>query len=181
MNSGIMDNRPILVMGICGVGKSTIAKALADRLGATFIEADAFHAPEAIARMAAGQPLSDDMRWDWLDRLGAAVRSCKRRAVLACSALARVHRDRLRRHAGPFDIVFLHGDRELIAARMRARRNHYMPVSLIDSQLATLQPPDPETENALWIDVALPVDAILTTALSALEQRHSLSGGGETR
>lgn len=175
-----MADRPILVMGICGVGKSTIARAIADRLGGTFIEADRFHDPESIARMASGQPLTDDMRWGWLDRLGAAVQAAPTRAVLACSALGRAHRDRLRARSGPMDILFLHGDRDLIAARMATRKDHYMPVSLIDSQLAALQPPDPQQEHALWIDIARNPDRIVAAAVRAFGDRTTHSTGGDT-
>lgn len=185
-----MSNRPILVMGICGVGKSTIAQAIAASLGGTFIEADSFHSPEAVAWMAAGKPLTDDMRWGWLDRLGDAVNrvqgnqtqgsQTQGRAVLACSALGRAHRDRLRARTGALDIVFLNGDRDLIAARMNARKDHYMPASLIDSQLATLQPPDAQAENALWISVDMPPDHIIQTAMSRLALTEDSSTGGKT-
>ncbi|MDN5567348.1 MAG: gluconokinase, partial [Paracoccus sp. (in: a-proteobacteria)] len=101
-----MTTRPILVMGICGVGKSTIAQGIADRVGGQFIEADEFHDDQSVAHMRDGQPLTDDMRWGWLDRLGDAVNAAPKRAVLACSALGRAHRDRLRARTGPIDIVF---------------------------------------------------------------------------
>lgn len=175
-----MSDRPILVMGICGVGKSTIAQAIAASLGASFIEADSYHSPEAVAWMAAGKPLTDDMRWGWLDRLGDAVNQTPGRAVLACSALGLAHRDRLRARTGPLDIVFLNGDRDLIAARMNARKDHYMPVSLIDSQLAALQPPDAQAENALWISVEMTPEQIIQTAVSRLAETEDSSTGGKT-
>lgn len=171
--------RPILVMGICGTGKSSVGRGLADRIGGSFIEADRYHDATSIARMRAGQPLTDDMRWGWLDRLAGAVRDAPYRAVLACSALGVAHRDRLRAGAGALDIVFLHGDRDLIEARMKARHDHYMPVSLVDSQLAALQPPDPAAEGALWIDVALPLPAIIDIAADA-HAPYATSTGGET-
>lgn len=175
-----MKARPILVMGICGTGKSTVARGIADRIGGSFIEADLYHDQASVDRMRAGRPLTDDMRWGWLDRLGAAAAAAPARAVLACSGLSMAHRDRLRAGAGPFDIVFLHGDRDLIAARMAARQGHYMPASLIDSQLAALQPPDPAAEGALWIDVALPADQIIDRAVTALTDPRPVSTGGET-
>ena len=171
-----MKQTPVLIMGISGVGKSTIARTIADRLGAEFIEADAFHDPASIERMRAGQPLTDDMRWGWLDRLGDAVNNVTGRAVLACSALGRAHRDRLRAKAGPVRIVFLHGDRDLIVARMQARQGHYMPASLIDSQLAALQPPDPRIENALWIDVVNPPENIVEIAVADLNGQTDNAG-----
>jgi len=163
-----MATRPVLVMGICGVGKSTIAKGIADRIGGEFIEADDFHDAQSVAHMRDGHPLTDDMRWGWLDRLGDAVNDAPERAVLACSALGRAHRDRLRARTGPIDIVFLHGDRALIEDRMNGRQGHYMPTSLIDSQLAALQPPDATGENALWLTVALSPDRIIDLAAGAL-------------
>ncbi|MGR3198967.1 MAG: gluconokinase [Paracoccus sp. (in: a-proteobacteria)] len=169
--------RPILVMGICGTGKSSVARGLASRIGGSFIEADQYHDASSVARMRAGQPLTDDMRWGWLDRLADAVRNAPQRAVLACSALGVAHRDRLRAGAGALDIVFLHGDRALIEARMTARQDHYMPISLIDSQLAALQPPDPAAEGALWIDVALPLPAIIDIAADTLAPQTKTTGG----
>jgi gluconokinase len=163
-----MKMRPILVMGICGVGKSTIAKGIADRIGGQFIEADDFHDDNSVAHMRDGHPLTDDMRWGWLDRLGDAVNAAPQTAVLACSALGRAHRDRLRARTGPLDIVFLHGDRALIKDRMNARQDHYMPTSLIDSQLDALQPPHSDHENALWLTVALSPDRIIDLAVEAI-------------
>jgi len=155
-------------MGICGVGKSTVAKGIADRIGGQFIEADDFHDDQSVAHMRDGHPLTDDMRWGWLDRLGDAVNAAPETAVLACSALGRAHRDRLRARTGPIKIVFLHGDRTLIEDRMNGRQGHYMPTSLIDSQLAALQPPDAADENALWLSVALTPDQIIDRAVEAL-------------
>lgn len=174
-----MTARPVLVMGISGVGKTTIAQGIAQRIGATYVEADQYHDAASVAHMRAGRPLTDDMRWGWLDRVAAAAAAVPGRAVLACSALGRAHRDRLRAGAGPLDIVFLHGDRALIEARMTARQGHYMPASLIDSQIAALEPPSAAAEGALWIDVALPPEDIIDTAARALGA-DSVSTGGET-
>lgn len=163
-----MARQPILVMGISGVGKSTVAMALAQQLDAHFVEADAYHPAENVAAMSAGQPLTDEMRWGWLDAVARAVAEVPDGAVFACSALSRAHRDRLRAGAGPLTIIFLHGDRDLIAARMAARKDHFMPTTLIDSQLAALQPPDPVGEGAIWIDVTSDRTQIIQTALAAL-------------
>lgn len=152
-------------MGICGTGKSTVARALADRIGGTFVEADEFHDPAAVGRMRAGQPLDDALRWGWLDRVGAAMAGAPR-PVVACSALKRAYRDRLRARAGPLDVLFLHGDPALIAARMAARPGHFMPPSLIASQLATLEPPGAD-EQALTCAITLPLEAIVARALAA--------------
>lgn len=133
----------VVVMGVSGCGKTTVARALAERLGWVFAEADDFHPAANIAKMEAGQPLDDDDRAPWL----AAIRDWLRErtaagqdAVLTCSALKRAYRDELR-GGGP-RVVFLHldGDRETLARRMAGRSGHFMPGSLLGSQLADLQP-----------------------------------------
>lgn len=131
----------ILVMGACGVGKSTIARGLADRMSARFIEADDFHPADNKALMAKGIPLTDDNRWPWLDAIAAEAQSRPGLSVLACSALRRVYRDRLRLTCRPMPIIHLHADADLLKARVAARRDHYMPPSLVQSQLDTLEPP----------------------------------------
>ncbi|WP_084545132.1 gluconokinase, GntK/IdnK-type [Derxia gummosa] len=134
----------LVVMGVAGCGKSSVGLALAEALGAVWLEGDAFHPPANIARMSAGIPLDDDDRAGWLaalaDRL-AAGRARGERMVLGCSALKRRYRDRLR--LGDPDLVFVHlaGSRALIGERMAARPGHFMPPSLLDSQFAALEPP----------------------------------------
>ena len=156
-------------MGVCGCGKSTVGQQLAAALGAglaefvEFVEGDQFHPPENVARMAAGIALTDADRQGWLEVLArqlAAARAAGRTLVLSCSALKRSYRDTLR-HGAP-DLLFVHlaGSRELLAQRMAARAGHYMPASLLDSQLATLEPPGAD-ENALSFDVALAPEAII--------------------
>ncbi|MFO1414370.1 MAG: gluconokinase [Burkholderiales bacterium] len=147
----------LVVMGVSGCGKSTVGQALAEAVGWPFLDADDFHPPANIAKMAAGQPLVDDDRWPWLDRIADELRTILARgghAVLACSALREVYRERLRR-AGDVRFVFLQGDRDTIAARLAARTHVYMPPSLLPSQFATLEPPT----DALAVDIrdAVPV------------------------
>lgn len=154
--------RHILVMGICGTGKSTLAVLLADRLHRPFIEADDYHSSEAIARMASGAALTDDDRWSWLDRVAEGALATGEPSVVACSALKSAYRDRLREHLGPIDVIHLQGDRDLIASRMAAREEHYMPVSLIDSQLADLEPPSGEA--VLTLDIAHPLGQLADSA-----------------
>lgn len=163
-----MDDRPVLVMGICGTGKSTVAAAIASQLNGSFIEGDDYHPPENVAHMAAGLPLTDGMRLGWLDRLAQVTHNAPAPAVLSCSALRQSYRRRLSSVAGSMRIVYLHGDRALIEARMSARPGHFMPVSLIDSQLATLEPPDPVAEAAIWIDIDNSPAAILKQAMDGL-------------
>ncbi len=142
-------------MGVAGSGKSTVARALADRLRAGFLEADLYHPPENIAAMSRGEPLDDGMRWGWLDAVGTAAAEARGTVVVACSALKRRYRDRLREKVGPMPIVHLAGDRALLARRMAERTGHFMPPSLLDSQFADLEPPGAD-EDAVALDVADP-------------------------
>ncbi len=135
--------RPLyVVMGVSGAGKSVVGALLADTLGLPFIEGDAFHPPENRARMAAGVPLTDADRAGWLRALAAELATARRAgvgAVLACSALKRAYRDVLRDGHDDVRFVHLHGSRALLAERLAARRDHFMPVALLDSQLGTLE------------------------------------------
>jgi carbohydrate kinase (thermoresistant glucokinase family) len=140
-------------MGVSGSGKSTIARALADRLGWDFAEGDSLHPAANVAKMAAGTPLTDDDRWPWLDRIAAWIadeRTAGRSGVITCSALRRRYRDVLRGAGVRF--VYLRGSRALLAERMERRVGHFMPTSLLDSQLETLEEPSPD-EDALSVDV----------------------------
>ena len=141
----------VLVMGVAGVGKTTIGEALARAIGARFIDADDYHPPENVAKMKAGVPLGDEDRWPWLDRLNEELKK-EQRAVLACSALKESYRRRLAQGVEDFKVVYLHGSAQLIRERMKTRRHRYMPAALLDSQLATLEPP----LAAIAIDVAAP-------------------------
>jgi gluconokinase len=152
----------IIVAGVSSSGKTTIAQALARRLGARFLDADDFHPPANVAKMAGGVPLDDDDRWPWLDRLNQELRTAAAEGgavVLACSALKSVYRARLAAGVEGLQLVLLTGSRELLAARAGAREHRYMPPSLLDSQLATLEPLKP---GEGWeVDVTAPPDAIV--------------------
>jgi gluconokinase len=165
----------LIVMGVAGTGKSTVAGLLAERLNWEFQEGDALHPPANVAKMSAGMPLTDEDRWPWLDAIGAWIKEKTRRGepgILTCSALKRSYRDRLR---GPNVIfVFLNGPREVIAARMARRADHFMPPALLNSQLATLEPPTAD-ENVLAVDLGTtPADEV-AEVLHALEQRGTES------
>ncbi|SDE80622.1 gluconokinase [Limimaricola pyoseonensis] len=168
--------RPVLVMGVSAVGKSTVAKGLAARLGGVYVDADDHHPEENVAAMRRGEPLTDAMRWGWLDRLAEVAQATQPFAVIACSALRRAYRDRLRERIGEFPIVYLHGDYDLLRARMEAREDHYMPVSLLDSQFALLEPPAPE-ERAIELSVAPSPEEVLDRAEALIAPR--LQGGPE--
>ncbi len=142
-------------MGVSGSGKSTLGAALAGALECPFLEGDDFHSPEARAKMHAGIPLTDDDRWPWLDRLGRAI-GTHRVAVASCSALRRVYRDRLRNVIPtPTRFVLMDADRDELLRRLTSRPGHYMPASLLTSQLATLERPQPE-EAILTLDATQP-------------------------
>ncbi len=149
----------IVMMGVSGCGKSTVGRALAQALGLRFVEGDDLHPPANVARMAAGQPLDDAARAPWLDAVAAEL-AAPGPLVLTCSALRRRYRDRLRAAAPGLRLVFLHGRTELLAQRLQARRHHYMPVSLLQSQLDALEPPDAD-EAALAVDIGDGAPAIV--------------------
>jgi carbohydrate kinase (thermoresistant glucokinase family) len=156
----------VVVMGVSGCGKSTVGEALAATLGWRFLDADDFHPPANVAKMAAGTPLADADRWPWLDRLAAEMRAINAaggHAVLACSALRQAYRDRLAA-AGDVHFVHLAGDLPTIAARLEARQHRYMPPTLLASQFATLEPP----ADAIAVDVREPVAVQVGTIRAAL-------------
>ncbi|ETX28853.1 gluconokinase [Roseivivax isoporae] len=172
--------RTIVVMGTCGVGKTTLAAALARRTGRPFLEGDSFHPPQNVAAMRAQRPLTDEMRAGWLDAIAAAARATPG-AIVSCSALKESYRDRLRAGIGPITLIHLYGDRALLAERMLARTDHFMPVSLLDSQLALLEPPAPGPD-CLHLDVAAPTGRLVDAALAFLGagvlSTHDMSDGG---
>lgn len=153
-------------MGVCGCGKSTVGEALARALDWPFLDADDFHPRANVDKMARGEPLTDEDRWPWLDRLKdelAAILARGGHAVLACSALKASYRERLSR-AGDVRFVHLHGDAETIAARLASRQHRYMPASLLASQLAALERPT----DALEVDIRNSVEAQVAQVRSAL-------------
>lgn len=159
----------LVVMGVSGSGKSTVAAALAQRLGAALVDGDDLHPAANVEKMRAGHPLTDEDRWPWLDDVGRwlAAHAQSPGGVTACSALRRSYRDRLRRWCPGTSFVHLDGDPALIAARQSARHGHFMPSSLQASQQATLEPLAPD-EAGVVVDVALPVEDLVDTVLAAL-------------
>lgn len=157
-------SRSVVVMGVSGTGKSTVGAALADALGIPFVEGDDLHPEANVAKMSAGVPLTDADRAPWLDRIAAELGSP---AVVACSALKRAYRDRLREGAPGLALVYLHGTAELLAARVEGREGHFMPTALLQSQLDTLEEPAP-AENAIPMDVALRPDEIVELVVGRL-------------
>jgi gluconokinase len=157
-----------VVMGVSGCGKSEVGARLAQALGADFIEGDRYHSAASVRKMSAGISLTDDDRAGWLARLREELaRACHegRSVVLACSALKRAYRDTLRGSGCTLRFVHLHGDRALIAERMKARTGHYMPPSLLDSQLRDLEALQPDEEGAV-LDIAEPPEVLVARALA---------------
>jgi len=160
----------VVVMGVSGAGKSTIGQAIATALGLPFADADDFHPAANIAKMSRGEALGDEDRWPWLAAIGAHLAAHRGRGcVVTCSALKRAYRDALRQAAPDLRLVFLTGDPALVAARQAARRNHFMPASLVASQFATLEPPAPE-EAAITLDVGPAPATLATAAINALQE-----------
>ncbi|MDB5655616.1 MAG: carbohydrate kinase, thermoresistant glucokinase family [Tardiphaga sp.] len=163
----------LVVMGVSGSGKSTIAQALAERLGWAFEDGDDFHPAANVAKMSAGRPLTDDDRWPWLRAIAAEIDRSSRnggRIVIACSALKRAYRDVLVHGRDDIRIVYLDGSRELIAERMKSRKGHFMPTGLLDSQFATLQPPGSD-ENPIVVSIDASVEAIIDAIIGQMTHR----------
>jgi gluconokinase len=159
----------IVIMGVSGCGKSTVGAALADALGIPYCDGDDLHPAANVEKMRAGIALTDDDRWPWLDRVAATLCG-DAPVVIGCSALRRAYRDRIRAGAGgPVQFVHLTGSRAVIAARMAARKGHYMPPALLDSQFATLEPPGPA--EAISMDIDQPPAALVARLLSLLQGR----------
>jgi gluconokinase len=154
-------------MGVSGSGKSTVGVALARRLGVPFADADDFHPPANIAKMAAGEPLTDDDRYPWLDAVGQWLARHADGGVMSCSALKRSYRDQLRSHCPRIECVHLTGSPELIARRQADRTGHFMPSTLLQSQFDALQPLQPD-ERGITVDVAQSVDAIVEEVVRRL-------------
>ena len=173
----------LIVMGVSGAGKSTIAEALARRLHWRYEDGDTFHPASNVAKMKAGHPLSDEDRWPWLqaiaheiDRLGSAGE----RAVIACSALKRAYRAVLVHGRGDVRIVFLSGTQPLVASRLASRKGHFMPPDLLASQFRTLEPPGAD-EHPITISIEATVDAIVDNIVQHLNPGaadHGASTGG---
>lgn len=166
-------SKAIIVMGVSGAGKTSIADLLANRLGCRFVEGDQLHPEANVKKMAEGRPLTDDDRWPWLDIIGnelKAAHAAGEDIVVTCSALKKTYREKLRTSGGePLYFVFLKGSPELLASRMGARKGHFMPASLLQSQLATLESPEGET-NVVTVDIDATLPEIVADAIDRLEE-----------
>ena len=171
----------VIAMGVSGSGKSTLGALLAREFGCPFLEGDDFHDARAVAKISAGQPLDDEDRWPWLDRLGLAIGEAAMSGgsvVAACSALRRGYRDRLRGVIPiPTRFVLLDASHEELSRRLARRADHYMPASLLDSQLATLERPGAD-EEIFALDASAPPERLCAMAQAWLERHLHPSGAG---
>ena len=163
-----MKTRFFIVMGVSGCGKTSVGKALADSLGWDFYDADDFHPPENVVKMASGIPLDDSDRAPWLASLHELISSslkADRPGVLACSALKERYRQQLMDGNNGVQIVYLKGSYDLIWSRMSARKDHYMKPHMLQSQFEALEEPS----NAVTVEISCPVDEILTRVLEQMK------------
>ena len=162
--------RILVVMGVSGSGKTTIGVDLAQRLSWPFLEGDDLHPPANVAKMHAGTPLTDEDRWPWLDAIKAWIDARLAEGghgVIACSALRRIYRERLGVGRNSVALVFLHAERALLVDRLARRKGHFMPQALLDSQIATLEPPAPE-EHPITVEIGGTADAVVADILEHL-------------
>ena len=161
----------LIVMGVSGSGKTTIAEKLADRLGWRYEDGDTFHPASNVTKMSAGHPLTDEDRWPWLRAIGERMeveRATGHGVVVDCSALKRYYRDCLRSEVhGKMHFILLDGSRQLISDRMKKRKGHFMPPALLDSQFATLEPPTPD-EHAVILDISHPPAELVEEAMKSI-------------
>ena len=159
----------MVLMGVSGSGKTAVGTALAARLGIRYRDGDDLHPPENIAKMSRGEPLDDADRWPWLAKVGRALAASDGPTIIGCSALKRSYRSHIAQEAGG-PVVFIHlaGSREVIEARMKARKGHFMPPALLASQFAALEPPGAD-ENAIAVDIDQPLDAVVDAIVAKLK------------
>ncbi|OHV25988.1 gluconokinase [Rhizobium sp. RMa-01] len=161
----------IIVMGVSGCGKSSVGERLAEALHLAFVEGDALHPAANVEKMSKGIPLTDADRMPWLDRIGEDIKASLATGdgiIVSCSALKRIYRDRLRAAAGGnLVFVYLEGSKALLTKRMGERKGHFMPISLLESQLATLEVPTGE-QGVVTVDIDDTIDGIAATALKSL-------------
>jgi gluconokinase len=161
----------LVVMGVSGSGKTTVAQGLAAAEGWALLEGDSFHPPANVAKMQSGTPLTDEDRWPWLRAIAAEIDAYRARgesAVVACSALRRAYRDILIGERPDVRLVYLNGSHMLIAARMKARKNHFMPPALLESQFSTLEEPGPD-ENPITVGIGGTPDEIVHAIMERLK------------
>ena len=169
-----MEKTVIVVMGVSGSGKTTIARLLAGELGWRYTEADDLHSPENVARMAAGIPLTDSDRAPWLRLICQRIDETEGNQVVACSALRRMYRDILRTANARVRFLHLSGSPDTLSSRLGGRADHFMPASLLRSQIITLEPLTTD-EDAVSVDIDGTPEEIVKSALLALDLSHPIA------
>ncbi|HEX2941771.1 MAG TPA: gluconokinase [Rhodopila sp.] len=162
----------VVVMGVSGSGKTTIAAALAQEKGWLLLEGDSFHSPANVAKMKAGTPLTDEDRWPWLRAIAEradALHAEGKSTVIACSALKRAYRDILIGNRPDAVLVYLRGSKQVIHDRIAARKGHFMPPALLDSQFTTLEEPGAD-EHPIVVDIAATPDAMVASVVRQLKE-----------
>ncbi|MBA1350114.1 gluconokinase [Rhizobium sp. WYCCWR 11146] len=171
MSEQMNKSHAIIVMGVSGCGKSSVGEKLAEALHLAFVEGDALHPAANVEKMSKGIPLTDEDRMPWLDRIGEDMKASMEKSegiIVSCSALKRIYRDRLRAAVGGnLFFVYLEGSKALLMKRMGERKGHFMPASLLESQLATLEPPTGEL-GVVTVDIDDTIEGIAATALKSL-------------
>ena len=176
VSEGLPGRLAVVVMGVSGCGKSAVGAGIAAALGVRFFDGDDLHTPHNVAKMQCGVPLTDQDRWPWLDRIGARLADAHESPaglVVACSALRRDYRDRIRADVPVLHFVFLDGPAGLIRQRMSRRKGHYMPTGLLDSQLQTLERPGPDEPDVIRLPIQLSLERIVSDAVAALKLASS--------
>lgn len=162
-----------VVMGVSGCGKSSVGTAVAEKLGIGYIDGDDLHPTENIAKMSRGEPLTDSDRVPWLVRVGQRLAEIDGPVIIGCSALKRAYREIIRDKAGePVCFLHLEGSRETLFERMANRSGHFMPVALLESQLATLEPPGLE-ETVITADIEQPFDQLVDALVATIREEIS--------
>lgn len=164
--------RYAIVMGVSGCGKTSVGEGLSQSTGIRFVDGDALHPKANVDKMSAGSPLTDEDRWPWLEAIGREFAQSREPLIIGCSALKRSYRDKIRHHAGAM-VTFIHltGTRDTISKRMQARKNHFMPLTLLDSQFAALEPLEAD-EDSVSVDIDQSLEAIIAQAARHLEGDH---------
>ena len=173
----------LVVMGVSSSGKTTLAKALGNALGLRMMDGDDLHSEQSVRKMKAGIALDDEDRWPWLDRIAQYLTTSTEPSsldagkVVACSALKRAYRDRIRQSLRTVHFIFLDGDSELIRSRMASRQGHFMQLELLDSQLRTLERPGLDEKDVICVDTTLAVEALVAQVTAALNNSLNNSLG----
>lgn len=166
-------NSRMVLMGVAGCGKSSVGAALAQEMGASYIDGDDLHPASNVEKMTNGTPLTDDDRWPWLALVGESLGAAARPTIIGCSALKRSYRDAITAAAKtPVQFIHLAGSRQVIESRMSARPSHFMPVSLLDSQFSTLEPLAHD-EIGIEVDIDKPFDAVVAEICADLTKKGS--------